>query len=165
MRAGAECCKPPRRISIAFAHESLADILDEESNEDDTVFVIKGVVMCPKTEAFENTINTIQDLFPFHVLYCDLMPKKFFTRFAQGVHSKIVASGGKFSARPDFPEAISTQHGDKPMERIPMSKQAEELGILRGAVKMPLQISWHLLYVFLKDFGGCAVHRLYFAKI
>jgi hypothetical protein len=45
-----------------------------------------------------------------------------------------------------------------------MARQAGKLGILRGAVKMPLLVSWHLLSEMLNDLGGYAVHRLYFAN-
>ena len=159
-----ECSNPLRRISIDFAHESLADKLAEDSNGDHTVFVIEGVFMYLETEAIENTINTIQDLFPIHVLYCDLMTKKFFTRFAQRVHAKLNASGGMFTARPDFPETIFTLHDYKPIERIPMFKRARELGILRDEVKIPLFVSWLLLYLFLRDLDGYAVHRLNFER-
>jgi methyltransferase (TIGR00027 family) len=160
-----ECSNPLRRISIDFAHESLADKLAEDSNGDHTVFVIEGVFMYLETEAIENTISTIQDLFPKHVLYCDLMTKKFFTRFAQRIHAKLIASGGMFTARPDFPEAIFTRHDYKPIERIPMFKRARELGILRDEVKIPLFVSWLLLYLFLRDLDGYAVHRLNFESV
>jgi methyltransferase (TIGR00027 family) len=159
-----ECSNPLRRISIDFANESLADKLEEESNGDYTVFVIEGVFMYLETKAINNTIEAIQSLFPKHMLYCDLMTKKFFIRFAQSVHSKLVASGGEFSTRPDFPEAIFTQHDYEPMERIPMFKRARELGILWDEAKMPTFVSWLLLNLFLKDLGGYAVHRLYFEK-
>lgn len=159
-----ECSNPLRRISIDFAHESLADKLAEASNENHTVFVIEGVFMYLETEAIENTINTIQKLFPEHVLYCDLMTKKFFTRFAQSVHSKLVASGGVFTTRPDFPEAIFTRHDYKSIERIPMFKRARELGILRDEAKLPKFVSWLLLNLFLRDLRGYAVHRLNFER-
>ena len=159
-----DCSNPLRRISIDFASESLADKLEGESNGDYTVFVIEGVFMYLDTKATKNTIDSIQNLFPKHVLYCDLMTKKFFTRFAQSVHSKLVASGGEFSTRPDFPETIFTQHNYHPMERIPMFKRARELGILWDEAKMPTFVSWLLLNLFLRDLGGYAVHRLYFQK-
>ena len=159
-----ECSNPLRRISIDFAHESLADKLAEASNENHTVFVIEGVFMYLETEAIENIINTIQKLFPKHVLYCDLMTKKFFTRFAQSVHSKLVASGGVFTTRPDFPEAIFTRHDYKSIEHIPMFKRARELGILRDEAKIPKFVSWLLLNLFLRDLRGYAVHRLYFER-
>jgi methyltransferase (TIGR00027 family) len=159
-----ECPNPLRRISIDFAHESLADKLTEPSNENHTAFVIEGVFMYLETAAIEKTINAIQSLFPKHVLYCDLMTKKFFTRFAQSVHSKLVASGGVFTTRPDFPEAIFTRHDYKPVERIPMFKRARELGILRNEAKLPSFVSWLLLNLFLRDLRGYAVHRLNFER-
>ena len=159
-----ECSNPLKRISMDFANDSLANKLEEESCGDYSVVVIEGVFMYLETKAVQNTIDTIQILFPRHMLYCDLMTKKFFTRFAQSVHSKLVASGGEFSTRPDFPEAIFTQHNYEPMERIPMFKRARELGILWDQAKIPAFASWLLLNLFLKDLGGYAVHRLYFEK-
>jgi hypothetical protein len=116
-------------------------------------------------EAIENRINSNQDLFPEQVLYCDLMAKKFFTRFAQSVNSKLVASGGVFSARPDFAEAIFTQHAHHPIDCIPMLKRAGEPGIHWDKAKFFALVSWLLPNVFLKDLSGYAVHPLYFEKI
>lgn len=159
-----ECSNPLTRISIDFASESLAEKLEQKGNGDYTVFVIEGVFMYLETDAIESTINSIQKLFPRHVLYCDLMTKKFFTRFAQSVHSKLVASGGEFTTRPDFPEAIFTGHGYESMQCIPMFKRARELGILWDEARLPAFVSWLLLNLFMKDLGGYAVHRLSFDK-
>lgn len=159
-----ECSNPIRRISINFTQKSLAEKLEEESNGDYTVFVVEGVFMYLEPEAIETTINAIQGLFPKHVLYCDLMTKKFFAKFAQSVHSKLVASGGRFSERPDSPEEIFLQHGYKEIERIPIFRRAGELGILWNEVKIPKFVSCLMLNVFSKDLNGYAVHRLSFEK-
>ena len=159
-----ECSNPLRRISIDFAHESLNEKLEAEGTGNHTVFVIEGVFMYLELEAIETTINTIQGLFPKHVLYCDLMTKKFFTKFAQSVHSKLVASGGTFSERPDSPEQIFTQHNYKTIERIAMFRRAGELGILWDEVKIPKFVCELMLNVFLKDLNGYAMHRLNFEK-
>jgi methyltransferase (TIGR00027 family) len=159
-----ECPNPLRRIPIDFARESLTDKLEKESTGEHTVFVVEGFFMYLEPEAIEKTIKAIQGRFPRHVLYCDLMTRQFFTRFAQSVHSKLAASGGKFSERPDIPEAVFTQHDYVPVERIPMLKRAGELGILWSEARIPLLVSWLMLNVFLKDLGGYAVHRLGFEK-
>jgi hypothetical protein len=159
-----ECSTPLRRFAIDFAHDSLADKLEELSDGDYSVFVIEGVFMYLGSEAIESTINAIQKLYPKHMLYCDLMTNKFFTRFAQSVHSKLVASGGEFTPRPDNPVAVFTRHNYDLMERIPMFKRARELGVLWDEAKIPSIVSWLLLNVFLKDLAGYAVHRLYFER-
>lgn len=157
-----ECSNPLRRMSIDFAHETLKEKLEEEGASDHTVFVIEGVFMYLEPEAIETTISTIQGLFPRHVLYCDLMTKKFFSKFAQSVHSKLVASGGTFTERPDYPEEIFAQHNYKTIERIPIFRRAGELGILWDEVKIPKFVCELMLNVFLKDLNGYAVHRLGF---
>jgi O-methyltransferase involved in polyketide biosynthesis len=75
-----ECSNPLRRIAIDFAHDSLADKLEELSVGDYSVFVIEGVFMYLGSEAIESTINAIHKLYPKHMLYCDLMTNKPFTR-------------------------------------------------------------------------------------
>ena len=159
-----ECSNPLRRVSIDFAHESLTEKFEEESNGDYTIFVIEGVFMYLEPEAIETTISAIQGRFPKHVLYCDLMSKKFFTKFAQSVHSKLVASGGTFSGRPDSPEEIFIQHDYKRIQRIPMFRRSRELGILWDEVKIPKFMSWLMLNIFLKDLNGYDVYRLNFEK-
>ena len=159
-----ECSNSLRRISIDFTRESLKEKLETEGAGDYTVFVIEGVFMYLEAEAIETTISTIQDLFPKHTLYCDLMTKKFFTRFAQSVHSKLVASGGRFSERPDSPGKIFAQHHYKTIEQTPMFRRAGELGILWDEVKIPKFVCELMLNVFLKDLNGYAVHRLGFEK-
>lgn len=159
-----ECSNPLRRISINFTHESLTEKLEEKGSENYTVFVIEGVFMYLEPEAIKTTISAIQGFFPKHVLYCDLMTKKFFTKFAQSVHSKLVASGGTFSERPDSPEEIFIQYDYKELERIPMFRRAGELGILWDEVKIPKFVSGLMLNVFFKDLNGYAVHRLSFEK-
>lgn len=159
-----ECSNPLRRISINFAHESLADKLKGEEKDRHTIFVIEGVFMYLDSEAINNTLIALQEYFPKHALYCDLMTNKFFYKFAQSVHKKLVASGGTFSERPNAPEDVFINHHYTLIDRTPMFKRAGELGLLWSEVKIPTFISWLMLNVFMKDLSGYAVHRFDFEK-
>ncbi|MES9970283.1 MAG: class I SAM-dependent methyltransferase [Candidatus Thiodiazotropha sp.] len=159
-----ECANSLSRITISFANESLAEKLRKESSDDYTVFIIEGVFMYLEPQAIRSVISAIQGLFPRHVLYCDLMTNSFFTKFAQSVHSKLSASGGTFTQRPDNPEEIFLKHDYREIERIPMFRRAGELGVLWHEARIPGFVSWMMLNLFSRDLSGYAVHRLNFEK-
>lgn len=154
-----ECPNQLQRVTIDFAHESLAEKLADVSTEAHTVFVIEGVFMYLEPEAVIATIHAIQQLCPQHVLYCDLMTQSFFTKFAQSVHAKLVASGGQFTERPEQPSLIFKQHDYLELARTPMFKRAGELGLLWQRARIPQFVSWLMLNVFTKDLNGYAVHQ------
>lgn len=160
-----ECPNPLTRITIDFANETLASKLEKVDRIHPTIFVIEGVFMYLGAEAIESTISTIQKMFPKHVLYCDLMSKNFFEKFAEKIHSKLVAAGGEFTTLPKNPEAIFIQTGYELAERIAMFERAGELGLLWDEARIPKFVSRLLLNVFFKDLGGYAVHRLLFNNI
>jgi len=159
-----ECPNALKRIAIDFANESLVDKLAEFSTSDHVVFVIEGVFMYLEPDAVESTIRAIQQLFPKHVLYCDLMTKKFFSKFAQSVHAKLVASGGQFTTRPDNPDLVFKQYSYIEVTRTPMLKHAAALGILWDRVKIPSFVGWLLRNFFMKDINGYAVHHFSYDK-
>lgn len=154
-----ECPNPLRRISVDFSNESLADKLKQESKNRHTIFIIEGVFMYLDSEDIVETVSALQAHFPEHVLYCDLMTSKFFKKFAQSVHEKLAAAGGRFSERPDVPEEIFTDRNYTLVDRTPMFKRAGELGLLWSEAKIPKFMIWLLLNVFLKELNGYAVHR------
>lgn len=159
-----ECQNALQRIVIDFANESLIDKLADVSSAEHTVFVIEGVFMYLEPEAVTATINAIQALFPNHVLYCDLMTKPFFTKFAQRVHNKLVASGGQFTERPEQPSLIFKQHDYVELARTPMFKRAGELGILWQRARIPRFVSWLMLNIFVKAINGYAVHQFKYQR-
>jgi hypothetical protein len=101
----------------------------------------------------------IQQMLPEHVLFCDLMTKNFFNKFAKSVHSKLVATGGRFTDRPDNPEKIFILNKYKLIERVPMFNRAGELGILWDEVKIPALAARLMLNLFMKDLSGYSVHH------
>lgn len=157
-----ECKNPLRRISINFANETLMEKLEEVEKSLHTVIVIEGVFMYLECESIENTLKEIQRLFPKHVLFCDLMNKNFFNKFAKNVHSKLVAAGGAFTDRPDNPENTFILNQYELVERIPMFKRAGELGILWDEVKIPALVARLMLSIFMKDLQGYSVHHFHY---
>ena len=159
-----ECPNSLKRISIDFSNESLTEKLSEANNQANTVIVIEGVFMYLEEVAIKTTVQAIQKMFPKHTLYCDLMTKKFFTRFAQSVHNKLVAAGGRFTERPEHPEEIFIHHKYTEVERVPMFRRARELGILQKEAGIPKFISWLMLNLLVKDLNGYAVHRFSYGQ-
>lgn len=155
----AECPNRLTRIAIDFSAESLAAKLEQIGNHKPVVIVIEGVFMYLEPESIEDTLRQIQKVFPRHILLCDLMTRKFFERFATSVHSKLVAAGGRFTARPENPAEIFLKNAYIETTHIPMFKRATELGILWDRARIPAPIARLLLRVLVRDLNGYAVHR------
>ena len=155
----AECANNLTRISIDFSSESLVEKLAAYRQHQNIIIVIEGVFMYLENMAIEATIDQLKTLFPKHVLVCDLMTKKMFEQFAQSVHHKLVEAGARFTARPDAPAAIFTQHGYIEDSRTPMFKRAIELGVLWDRAKIPSPMAKLLYKTVMKHISGYAVHQ------
>jgi O-methyltransferase involved in polyketide biosynthesis len=156
-----ECRNRLHRISIDFSHESLRNKLRAIETGQSVIIVIEGVFMYLEPESINATLSEIQDLYPVHVLLCDLMTKKFFDKYAQSIHSKLVTTGGTFSALPDNPEKIFIDNKYIEIDRIPMVKRAIDLGLYRDALNIPAFISRLMLAVFMKDMNGYSIYRFH----
>lgn len=153
-----ECKNSLRRISIDFANETLSEKLEGVDKSSHAIIVIEGVFMYLEPRIIENTLKEIQKIFPKHVLFCDLMNKAFFNKFAKSAHSKIVSAGSAFTERPDNPEKIFIASDYQLVERVLMFKRAGELGVFWDQVKMPLLLAKLALNVLMKDLSGYSVH-------
>lgn len=153
------CKNHLQRLTIDFSRESLRSKLETIRTDQPVIIVIEGVFMYLEPEAINTTLKEIRDLFPGHILLCDLMTKAFFNKYAQGVHSKLVAAGGTFTARPDKPETIFIENKYIEIDRVPMMKRAMELGLYWSDLKIPSFIIRLMLNVFMRDLNGYAVYR------
>ena len=155
----AECTNKLTRITISFSNHTLADKLEAYRQHKNIIIVIEGVFMYLENDAIEVTINQLQRLFPKHILLCDLMAKKMFDQFAQRVHNKLVKAGARFTARPENPAALFTQHGYVEDICTPIFKRASELGVLWRKAKIPAPIAKLLFHTIMKNINGYAVHQ------
>jgi methyltransferase (TIGR00027 family) len=99
------------RVAIEFARESLADKLASIGTHQPTHVVIEGVLMYLTQAQRGELLETLRSLFPHHTIYCDLMRKSFFERYARDVHQKIVGIGATFSDMVEDPETLFTDAG------------------------------------------------------
>ena len=56
--------------------------------------------------AIASTLRQVHQVFPHHLLLCDLMNRSFYDKYAYRMHDKIVALGASFTQRPDDPTAL-----------------------------------------------------------
>lgn len=157
-----ESGNPLQRISINFSSESLKDKLLSMNIQHPPVIVIEGVFMYLTPEAIYSTIKTLQELYPEHILLCDLINRVFFNRFAYKIHEKLVAAGGTFTERPEKPDEIFTGNGYRKTEEIPMYKRAAELGVIRDRLNVPGPLFKLMVSLFMKDLYGYTVARFEF---
>lgn len=155
----ADCKNRLQRIIIDFSRESLRSKLENIGTGQTVIIVIEGVFMYLEPEAINATLKEIRDLFPGHMLLCDLMTKAFFEKYAQSIHSKLVVTGGTFTARPDKPEKIFIENKYIEIDSTPMMKRAMELGLYWSELKTPSFIIRLMLAAFMKDLNGYAVYR------
>lgn len=157
-----ECRNRLQRISIDFSHESLRNKLGGIETGGPVIIVIEGVFMYLEPEYINATLRELQELFPAHVLLCDLMTKNFFKKYSQNIHSKLVTAGGTFTVQSDNPEKIFIDNKFVEVDSTSMVKRAIELGLYWDALKIPAFISRMILDYFMKDLKGYSVYRFHY---
>jgi len=157
-----ECKNKLTRIAIDFSNETITEKLASFKRNMPVIIVIEGVFMYLEEKTIANTLRQLQQLFPQHVLLCDLMTRKFFEKFAASVHSKLISAGAQFTARPEDPAEIFIKNAYIETSRTPTFRRANELGILWKRAKIPPLIAKLIYRVFIKDINGYAIHRFEF---
>lgn len=150
------------RISINFANEKLTEKLKEYPSNQKIIIVIEGVFMYLEEHAIQSTIEQLQTLFPSHTLLCDLMSRKMFDQFGRNIHEKLVEVGARFTARPENPATIFTDHGYLQAAQTPMFKLAYQMGTLWDRGRIPKPVAYLLYHTIMRNIQGYAVHRLEF---
>jgi len=59
----------------------------------------------------ETLLTTVTTLFPRHIVFCDLMSRKFFEKLGKPIHEKLKAHGASFTDMMDDPAALFLKHG------------------------------------------------------
>ncbi len=151
-----ECPNPLHRISINFQTESLPDVLYHYTNTYPTVIIIEGVIMYLTDEQISSTIKQLQNLFPHHLLLCDLMKKQFFDVFSRKIHKQLVATGTSFKDLNNHPNQMFLQHGYLQRDIISIAKSSVNL----GKVNLPPFLVNHVLKNFMM---GYSVYKFEFS--
>ena len=99
------------RIPIHFATESLPDKLTPFAKPATTHIIIEGVLMYLTHEQRKHLIKDLQNLFPKHIVYCDLMRQSFFEKYGGPIHEKITALGARFTDMTEHPENLFLDNG------------------------------------------------------
>jgi methyltransferase (TIGR00027 family) len=151
-----ECSNPLERIPINFETEKLSDKLSPFSNRANVIIIIEGVLMYLTITQRETLLQTITTLFPKHILFCDLMSKKFFEKLGKPIHEKFKAHGASFTDMMDDPAALFLQHGYQQTAKITTVKKSVELGLAK-LPKLAFLLSGKLL-------NGYAVYQFSYSK-
>jgi hypothetical protein len=75
-------------------------------------------------------ITGLQEIFPHHIVYCDLMRRSFFERYSKGIHEKILSLGATFTDISEHPESLFLDNGYKPLSCVSIPLSAAEHGNL-----------------------------------
>ena len=102
---------PLTRLGIEFASESLADRLAPLATRDAVHVVVEGVLMYLTQDQRRSLLSDLRSAFPRHTVYCDLMRKSFFDRYARDMHERILGMGTTFVELTETPEAMFTEAG------------------------------------------------------
>lgn len=114
---------PLSRIPIDFARESITEKLSAFTTSQKTHIVIEGVLMYLSENDRKQLMTRLKNLFPNHIVYCDLMRQSFFERYSKPLHEKILSLGASFTELTEHPERLFLESGYKTLSctSIPLS--------------------------------------------
>lgn len=99
------------RIPINFSQESIQQKLFSFATKKKTHIIVEGVLMYLDNRQRKTLLQALQQLFPHHVIYCDLMRKTFFDRYSKEIHDTIRSLGATFTELTDYPEGLFLDNG------------------------------------------------------
>ncbi|WP_276373921.1 class I SAM-dependent methyltransferase [Chryseolinea sp. H1M3-3] len=121
---------PLTRIPIEFARDSLSDSLSSFSTKTTTHIILEGVLMYLNQADRLRLIAALQEIFPHHIVYCDLMRRSFFERYSKKIHGKILSLGATFADISEHPENLFLGNQYKPLSCVSIPLSAAEHGNL-----------------------------------
>ncbi len=101
------------RIAIDFSRESLREKLLPFKSDKNVHVIVEGVLMYLDNKDRKNLVLSLQEIFPHHTIYCDLMRKSFFDRYSRELHEKIRSLGTSFTELSEYPEGLMLDNGYK----------------------------------------------------
>jgi methyltransferase (TIGR00027 family) len=116
------------RIDIDFAMEKLVDKLSVHSTHEEVHVIVEGVLMYLNGDQRKILLGSLKQLFPTHVVYCDLMVKSFFNKYSRTIHEKIVSLGASFSDLQEQPENLFLENGYSVLSSTSVPLYAAEHG-------------------------------------
>lgn len=148
-----------QRIPIHFATESLASRLQLLSvPEQEVVVVYEGVFMYLNEKQIDEIIQTLQQVFPKHLLICDLLTKTFFYLFGRKLHRQLSKLGATFQFKHYHqPQSFFLKRNYQHLQQISIPQTAIEAGNL---------VIPSLIYFFFKKvfISGYTVNVFQFSK-
>ena len=147
-----EAKNPLERIPIDFEKEKLADKLKPYADRSYVIFIIEGVLMYLDNQQRSELLSSLTSLFPKHVLFCDLMSKKFFKRFGGPIHKKLAEHGAVFKDLTDDRDRLFLEHGYVKTSVTGILQAIHDLGVAH--------IPWLIRkFIFGKLMYGYAVYQ------
>jgi methyltransferase (TIGR00027 family) len=128
-----ECPNALTRLAIDFGRDSLADRLAPWRGGARAIVVLEGVSMYLPQASLRQTLATLREIFPGHLLFMDLMTRNFSERQGREIRRRIAELGGDFAPLVDDPVAGVLGCGYDLIERVSTVGRAAEL----GAVPIP----------------------------
>lgn len=151
-----ECPNALERIAINFETEKLADKLTPYRNRNNVIIIIEGVLMYLSMAQREALLSAITTLFPHHIVFCDLMSKRFFNKLSKPIHDKFKAHGTSFTDMMDDPAALFLKYNYRQVAKVSTIKKAIELKL----AKLPKIV----LFLMGKLLDGYAVYEFTYGR-
>jgi len=152
-----ECNNELQRIPIEFEKENLADKLQLYTNRSFVIFIIEGVLMYLSNEQKNQLLSVVTKFFPKHILFCDLMSRRFFEKFGNKIHKKLSEHGATFSDLANEPDRLFLEYGYIKKSQVAIPQAIADLGLLR--------IPWLIRKLFFgKLISGYSVYHFTYAQ-
>jgi methyltransferase (TIGR00027 family) len=132
---------PLERIAIEFDTESLLTRLEPFKDTQRTHLIIEGVFMYLTQAQRQRLLGAVRELFPHHVVYCDLMKRAFHETYGRELHEEIAALGTSFRDMTNEPEALFLEEGYTATSCTSITLRATELG---GTSVQAFMVRWFL---------------------
>jgi methyltransferase (TIGR00027 family) len=127
----AKCANALKRISVRFGKESLQEKLASLGDANPVIVVIEGVLLYLDAAQIRDLTKTLRQVFPRHVLICDLVAPRFVRRYSQRLHNLIRSLGPSFSNFSEEPQAFVASTGYRLTHRVSVIERAVALGSMR----------------------------------
>lgn len=138
----AKCPNPLRRIPIDFSADSLEEKLSLISHDGPVVFILEGIFIYLNEAETSQLINTLNKLFPGHLLVCDLVNRDMVEKYGQRLRNIATEMSASFKAV-DKPESVFSSSGYQVKTRISLVEASVDLGLYH--------LPKYFLHYFLKN--------------